>query len=205
MPKTEVVPMFPTAEAGTDIAPADLANDLIETGNSASSGTVNYMKFNKGEWLFGVDNDEVDADEIMAVNPASFTIGYQGWQDGSPVNGPVVPVSRRAELPAEADLDPIPSGDMNGWSKQLGVSFRSMEDQTPLQFNTTSYGGKQAITKLMKEVGEGLKAHIDAPVALVKLSSDSYPHKKYGKVYTPIITIVGWADASGKAVEKYAA
>jgi len=205
MSKKDVVPMFPTSEADTGIITTDLAQDLIETGNAASTGTVNYMKFNKGEWLFGVDNDEVDDDEIMAVNPASFTIGWQGWQDGSPVNGPVVPISRRGELPAEADLDPIPAGDMNGWGKQLGVSFRSLEDQTPLQFNTTSYGGKQAITKLMKEVGEGLKAHIEAPVALVKLSSDNYPHKKYGKVWTPVITIVGWADSTGNPVEKYAA
>ena len=198
--------LFPVPEGTNLPVSADLADDLIDVGSSVSAGQTSYLKFNKsGAWIYGADENEVDADEVIAVNPASFSIGYQGWDNGKPVEGPVVPISQRNTLPPESELPAIPAGDMNGWSKQLGVSLQILGDSTPLQFNATSYGGKKAITELMRQVGLGLKSHPEAPVALVKLSGDSYKHGTYGKIAVPVITIVGWANADGVEVKKLAA
>ena len=198
--------LFPVPEGTNLPVSADLADDLVSVGSAVESGRTNYLKFSKtGEWVYGADDDQVDSDTIIAVNPASFTIGWQGWNGGVPVEGPVVPISQRGQLPAESELEAIPAGDMNGWNKMLGVSMQILTDGTPLQFSATSYGGKQAITGLMKAVGLGLKSHPEAPVALVKLSGDSYRHAKFGKIHTPVITVVGWADADGKEVKKLAA
>lgn len=197
--------LFPVAAGDTLPVSADLADDLVNVGSAVAEG-VNYLKFTKtGMWVFGRDDDEIDADEVIAINPASFTIGWQGWRDGMPVEGPVLPIGRRAELPPESELEAIPPSEMNGWNKMLGVTLKTMSDGTTLQYNTTSYGGKQAITKLMKDVGLGIQAHPEAPVPLVKLSVDSYKHAKYGKINSPVITVVGWADAEGKEVKKLAA
>ena len=204
---TKETMLFPTAPGSTDMAiPNDLADSMIQAGNAADAGSVNYLKFTKqGAWVFGRDDDEVDKDEILAVNPMSFTVGWQGWKEGKPVDGPSLPIHQAADLPMESELEKIPAGDMNGRSKQLGVSVKSMDDGTVLQFNSTSRGGKQAITKLMREIGLGMKAHPNEPVALIKLSSDSYKHKTYGNINTPILNIVGWADGAGKENKKLVA
>ena len=198
--------LFPVPEGTNLPVSADLADDLVSVGSAVDAGQTNYLKFTKtGDWIYGRDDDQVDPDEVIAVNPASFTIGWQGWRDGMPVEGPVVPISQRGQLPAESELEAIPASDMNGWNKMLGVSLQILSDGSPLQFNATSYGGKQAITGLMKEVGLGLKGHPEAPVARVKLAGDSYKHAKFGKIHTPVITVVGWADANGTEVKKLAA
>lgn len=191
---------------GTALVADDLADSLTSVGAAAGSGNLSYLKFNKaGQWVFGASNDEIDPDETLAINPASFTIGWQGWNDGMPVNGPTVPITQRNTLPAETDLEPIPGGEMNGWNKQLGVQIKSMSDGVDLQLNVTSYGGKKALTQLMSEIGLGLRDHPEAPVALVKLEGDKYKHKTYGWIHTPVIKVVGWADAEGKEVKKLAA
>ena len=74
-----------------------------------------------------------------------------------------------------------------------------------LQFHATSYGGKKFVQNLMKAVGLGMMEHSNAPIALIKLSSDSYKHQTYGKIFTPEFEVVGWADESGKEVKKLAA
>ena len=198
-----VVSMFPVAEgaAGTELAAADLAQALVDLGNVVAAGSTSYLKFLKtGEWIHGRDNDEIEADELLAVNPASFVIGWQGWVDGKPKDGPVVPVSQRATLPQESELEALPEGEMNGWSKILGVTFKSVKEGVTLQYNTSSYGGKTAISKLMRDVGMGMVEHPDAPIALVKLSGDSYKHAKYGTIHTPVITVDGWANEAGEPV-----
>ena len=196
--------MFPVAAGDTN----DVINpdDMIQAGQSVSRAGTNYLKFTKtAQWIFGMDNDEVDADEVLAVNPASFTAGWQGWNNGMPVEGPTVPYSQRSSLPAEADLDPLPSGDMNGWSPQLGVTLQSFDDGTVLQFNSTSDGGKKAILKLMGEVGLAYKSHPEAIIAMVKLEKDSYKHPSFGMINKPVFKVVGWADKDGKEVKKLAA
>ena len=32
---------------------------------------------------------------------------------------------------------------------------------------------------------------------MLTFSSDSYPHKKWGQIFVPIFTVVGWADMNG--------
>lgn len=193
---TDTKALFPVADNA--IAVDDQASALMALGDANRPLGTNYLKFTKrGEWVFGREDDELTDDELVAVNPASFTIGWQGWHDGRPVNGPVVPVSLAEQLPEEHELDAIPPGDMNGWNKLLGVSMQLVDDGTPLQYNTSSYGGKKAVAELARVVGLGLQAHPDAPVALVRLKSSDYKHAQYGKIYTPEIELVHWADANG--------
>ena len=39
------------------------------------------------------------------------------------------------------------------------------------------------------------------PVAIVRLKKDSYAHKSYGKIYTPVFEIVEWVSMDGEATE----
>ena len=192
--------------AGNALASTDLADSLLTVGSMGNDGNVSYLKFTKGGvWEFGREGDSIEKDELLAVNPASFVAGWQGWNNGAPVNGPVLPVGQMASLPAESELPAIPPGEMNGWQSLFGVNFKAMEDGTDLQYHATSHGGKKFVQNLMKAVALGMKDHLDAPVALVKLSSDNYKHTSFGKIFTPEFAIVGWANAEGKEVKKLAA
>lgn len=202
----EAKALFP-AVSGTNLPTADVGDKLLAAtaAMNLGGGSAAFLKFTKaGAWIYGMEGDEIDQDDVLAVDPSSFTVGWQGWNDGRPVNGPNVSVHDVAKLPKEAELDVIPAGDMNGWSSQLGVSMRTMGEGTSIIYNVTSHGGKKAVTKLMQDIGEGLKAHPSVPVALVKLTGDKYKHKSYGWIHTPVLQVVGWADANGVEDKKLA-
>ncbi len=197
--------LFPVAAGSNAVSIVDEAKALSNV-HLGSGDSVSHLKFTKaGSWLFGRDNDEIEGDELLAVNPLSFVAGWQGWEDGRPVNGPVKPMREAADLPAESDLQAIKPGDMNGWNPLLGVTFRLIEGELDLQYHATSYSGKQFIAKLKDEVMAGITAHADAPICLINVSSDSYKHAKYGKISTPQFKVVGWATEQGEEVPKLTA
>jgi hypothetical protein len=91
----------------------------------------------------------------------------------------------------------------NGWQTQVSVDLSTM-DAVPLQlsYKTNSYGGIKAVLALAGEIAVGLSEDLARAFPMIKLSSTSYIHKEYGKVYNPIIEIVGWLGADGEPVAK---
>jgi len=66
-----------------------------------------------------------------------------------------------------------------------------------VSYNTTSKGGLRAINGLLGHVVTQLqKGEADAIVPVVRLLTDSYQHKRYGKIYTPEFEIVKWESLS---------
>jgi hypothetical protein len=41
----------------------------------------------------------------------------------------------------------------------------------------------------------------DAPVAILKLGSEYYQHKSYGRVYTPVFDIIDWVSLEGEPAD----
>ena len=64
-------------------------------------------------------------------------------------------------------------------------------------YKTTSKGGIKAANKLIAEIITQLDADPDAIVPIVALKMDSYKHKEYGKIYTPIFEIESFTDFNG--------
>ncbi len=198
--------LFPV-EVGTGnaLSVSDMA-DLLLGASSMTIEPLQHLKFNKGEWEYGREGSVIE-DEVLMVNAASFVTGWQGWDKGVPVDGPFVSVLKAETLPLESELPPIPKTEKDGWNLQLGVSFGLMREDgkcTNLQYRTHSLGGLRALEQLRNQVALGMKEHDNAPVAMVRLLKDFYKHSGHGKVYIPVITIVGWADAEGKEVKKLA-
>lgn len=183
----------------------DYAQQIMEAAAGTQSAEHAYLKFVKGEWLYGREAEELEESDVLAVNPASFAIGWQGWEDGSPINGPVVPMSKASELPSESSLDPIPKDDKgkNGWDTFMGVQLKLVEDDSQLLYNTSTRGGKDFMTDLMNEWAVGMQAHPSAPYPLITLGVDSYMSKDFGKILIPTFKIVGWANTKGKRLKKY--
>ena len=63
-----------------------------------------------------------------------------------------------------------------------------------LLYKASSRGGRQAITELLgKIIARGVDGETElCPIVMLKV--DSYRHKKYGKIYTPVLDVIDWMD-----------
>lgn len=169
--------------------PANLAVALKKMARtSASSGA--FLKMEKtGAWVFGINAEELPEGAEFYVHPSGFVHGYVAWeadQGGTKLGEIMGPLGE--EIPPTG---PVPEGG-DGWQFQLGLALLGVEDRSPLLYRATSVGGKRAIAQLGGEIAVRLDAKDKQCVPVVTLSSESYKHKKYGKIFNPIITIERW-------------
>lgn len=156
-----------------------------------------FLRFSKaGEWTYGIEETEVSPTERLAVNPASIQLGYIAWHEQEATEQ----MAYIAETGInEADLPDIPTdidentGKPKGWQQQRGIDFRQLGGgQVEMLFKTSSQGGKEAIAKLVQAMVHQQQTNPESPYPVVCLKTTSYKHKKYGKIFKPVIEIVDW-------------
>jgi hypothetical protein len=161
---------------------------------------VAIIKMDKGgHWVFGAEQTEIEEGSTWAVNPLSFVHGFIAWGDGEVLAEKMVSIAN--PLP---DLDEAPPGAKKGWESQVGMSLKcvSGEDKgLEARYTVTSVGGKRAVQTLAVALADQVEKDQTKPVAIVRLKKDSYQHKSYGKIYTPVFEIVEWMSMDGEAPE----
>ncbi len=159
---------------------------------------VAIIKMDKGgHWVFGAEQTEIEEGSTWAVNPLSFVHGFIAWGDGEVLAEKMVSIAN--PLP---DLDEAPPGAKKGWESQVGMSLKcvSGEDKgLEARYTVTSVGGKRAVQTLAVALAEQVEKDQSKPVAIVRLKKDSYQHKSYGKIYTPVFDIVEWVSMDGES------
>lgn len=195
----ELAPRF----SGTGLMSRD---DLAKSLNNASmtmprvGGDKQFLKLDKGngQWIYGQEETLVEDDALWAVNPASFEHGYIAWDEAQLVEGEVmVPISRN--LPAQVALrTSAPDGQttgQNGWQFQMSVDMvciKGEDEGTVVQYKQSSVGAMKAFRSLTDAVGTQLADNKDEIVPIIVMKSDSYKHKKWGRIFNPIFEIVEW-------------
>ena len=92
----------------------------VAAQNAAPAGGVVILKMDRtGHWVFGADQEEVEAGSKWAVNPFSFLHGYIAWGDGVVLAEKLAPMTE--PLP---EVDAAPPGASKGWELQLGLSLK---------------------------------------------------------------------------------
>jgi hypothetical protein len=161
---------------------------------------VAIIKMDKGgHWVFGADQTEVEEGSTWAVNPLSFVHGFIAWGDGEVLAEKMVGIAN--PLP---ELDEAPPTAKKGWESQVGMSLKCVSgDDKGLEarYTVTSVGGKRAVQTLAVALADQVEKDQTKPVAIVRLKKDSYQHKSYGKIYTPVFEIVEWMSMDGEAPE----
>jgi hypothetical protein len=161
---------------------------------------VAIIKMDKGgHWVFGAEQTEIEEGSTWAVNPLSFVHGFIAWGDGEVLAEKMVSIAN--PLP---ELDEAPPGAKKGWESQVGMSLKcvSGEDKgLEARYTVTSVGGKRAVQTLAVALADQVEKDQTKPVAIVRLKKDSYQHKSYGKIYTPVFEIVEWMSMDGEAPE----
>jgi hypothetical protein len=160
------------------------------------TGTVIIKMDKTGHWVFGADQDEVEADSTWAVNPFSFVHGYIAWGDGEVLAEKMVSVSD--PLP---EMDDAPPSAKRGWEVQVGMSIKCLtgEDKgLEARYTTTSAGGKRGVQTLAVAIAEQVDKDQTKPVPVVLLKKEHYQHKSYGRIFTPLFDIQSWVSMDGE-------
>jgi hypothetical protein len=163
------------------------------------TGTVIIKMDKTGPWVFGADQEEVEADSTWAVNPFSFVHGFIAWGDGDVLAEKMVSVSE--PLP---EMDDAPAGAKRGWEVQVGMSIKCLtgEDKgMEARYTTTSAGGKRGVQTLAVAIAEQVDKDQSKPVPVVLLKKEHYQHKSYGRIFTPLFDIQSWVSMDGEEPE----
>ncbi len=200
-------------------SPAELLSGLkgmqvgMERDGSGRKGE--FMKFVKGDYVYGIDQNGVDEESEWAVNPSSFVCGYQAWGNsrllGEEVAGMNEPPVIKANLPIHSYLFTDPKTKEKEeldaeWAPLRGFQLVCVNGEdlgTQCFISGTSRGFRSAATELFNEVVAHMEnVDISTPVPIIVLEGDSYKHKDptIGTVQIPIFNVVDWADADATTV-----
>jgi len=163
------------------------------------TGVVIIKMDKTGHWVFGADQEEVEADSTWAVNPFSFVHGFIAWGDGEVLGEKMVSVSD--PLP---EMDDAPPQAKRGWETQVGMSMKCLtgEDKgLEARYTTTSAGGKRGVQTLAVAIAEAVDKDQSKPVPVVLLKKEHYQHKSYGRIFTPLFDIQSWVGMDGEEPE----
>ncbi len=189
------------AFAGANLPAVNTLSTALRNINAdvGSAGVVILKMDKTGHWVFGADQTEVEEDSKWAVNPFSFVHGYIAWGDGEVLAEKMTSVAN--PLP---EVDAAPPGAAKGWEVQIGMSLKciSGEDEgMEARFTTTSVGGKKAVQALAASIAQQVDKDQSKPVPVVRLGKEHYQHKKFGRIFTPLLDVVEWVSMNGGAEE----
>jgi hypothetical protein len=173
------------------VASLSSALRTIQTDVGDGGGMVILKMDRTGHWVFGADQTEVESDSVWAVNPFSFVHGYIAWGDGVVLAEKMAPVMD--PLP---ETGPAPEAAKRGWEMQIGVTLACTNGEDKgmqARYSATSVGGKRAVQTLAAAIAEQVEKDQTKPVPLVALKKEHYQHKSYGRIFTPIFEVTGWA------------
>lgn len=163
----------------------------------------------QGVWVFGADSEVLKSGTQLIGNPASLSSGYVAWWQ-SQIEGEVMqPLSMGPVDPTK--LSPVNSGSIppgkkvpsgKGWENQASIDLITKAD-VPLQlvYKSSSMGGMKTLLTLAGEIAFGLDENPARVYPVIELDVDSYIHKEFGQVFTPVLSIVSWLDAAGEPIK----
>jgi hypothetical protein len=182
-----------------------------------SSGNIigKLLKFNKGEWFAGQDEEEVKEGTKMVFNPDSVLVGWTRWEDNKPVEYDMGPIIEGFQPKPRSELG---YSDQSDWEK-----FDDGKPRDPWQFGNRcllksigkgaelytfivgSKGGLGAIGRLLDQYTEECMERGEDDYPVITLGKDFYMHPTYKKVWVPDFKIIGWSPGKDFAVTEAAA
>jgi hypothetical protein len=160
---------------------------------------LQFKRDGNGTWTIGQKQNVPDDDSLFAINVLSFKWGYICFGDKNKVIGErLVPISQ-----PKPDIAELPNKGFE-WTEQWAVNLKCVggtDAGIEVVYKPTTVGGIQAIAALIEAVRDRLNGggHDGKVSPIVRLEKDSYQHLQYGRVYTPVLTIVDWMSLDGPA------
>jgi len=178
-----------------------------KAASSRSGGNIvgRLLKFNKGEYIAGQENEEISLNTKVVFNTDNVLIGWQRWEDNKPVEWEMGLVNKgfqpktRSELgyTDESEWETFEDGKVKDpWTYGNQAVCKTL-GRKPELFTLTvgSKGGRQAMGDLLVAYTEAaLEEGHKEDYPIIALGRDFYMHsnKAFGKVWVPVFKIVGW-------------
>jgi hypothetical protein len=173
-----------------------------------SGGTPFLRLLRDGKWAMGAEDSEIVDGTEAIINPLSIQHGYSCWTDRGPKEGKNEKLGEEMwkitqPKPMANTLDEMTDPRTHApckWKDQMSFELKLLDgkykdEQTV--YSATSVGGLRLVDTLMKALENQLDTGSMYIFPIVRIGSDSYQHSSYGKTYTPVMEVVGWADMNG--------
>lgn len=182
-------------------------NFFQDYGDQVSQKSIvgKLLKFSKGDYLVGENNDEVEEGTEYVANMDELMVGWIKWADSKPEEQIMGRVSEGYQPPKRSALG---DDDKSRWevdeqgrerdpwqfSNYLILKTPGENDEDNLfTFTTSSRGGLNAIGELCKTYGKAMRQRPDEfPIISLKVGSYQHSNKAYGRIKFPIFEVVGW-------------
>jgi hypothetical protein len=164
----------------------------------AAGGKPIMRLLKDGDWVFGQSNEEVQEGSAWAINVATIEHGYVCWIDGA-LRGEIMTSVFHAKPERPPPIEGTP------YKEQRSFDMKCVDGDdagTEVIYKTSSISGMAASDKLFGALQARAAEDQTFIFPVVTLDTDYYQHKKHGKIYTPVLNIVGWVDQNGDAPNK---
>ena len=168
------------------------------------------LKFIKGDWLVGQDNEELPLGTKLAADMMNAEWGWFRWKDQKPVDRRMVTVSSGQPVPSRDQLGhddrQLWDIDANGkprdpWQRTIEIPVREISgEKREFILSGSSKGFEGGCKALFKAFDKGRRANA-GKTPVIELRSDKYSHPTYGIVKTPAMPLVGVVQPRGGAEE----
>lgn len=196
------------------------ANPFEDYGNAASQRSIvgEMLKFSKGDFLVGQDNEEMAVGTQLVANMDELSVGWIRWQDNKPTDQIMGRIAAGYQPPKRNTLGDDDKTqwevDEQGqqrdpWQFSNYLIMKEADGEELYTFATSSRGGLNAIGELCKSYGKLMRQKPDEfPLVALKVGSYQHSNKSFGRIKFPIFELVGWAPktafAEALAVESQA-
>jgi hypothetical protein len=196
----QAVAVPPTGGALASLTTLGAVLNAVDIASVAGRSGLPMLQFKRdggGVWSFGQKKTVVEDGSRWAVNPTTFRRGYICFDDANKVIGERL-VTVAQKMP---DVTELPDNGFK-WNQQWSVNLKCIDGTdagVEVVYKPTTVGGIQAIAGLIEAIRDRLNSnqHGGQVSPIVLLERDSYPHQQYGKVWTPVLTIVAWMSMDG--------
>jgi len=203
-------------------AAANESNYFRDYGEQISQRNIvgTLLKFSKGDYLAGQDNEEITVGTKMICNMDQLLIGWIRWEDQKPVEQRMgllvdgyVPAKRdtlgfgyepgmKSDDPnidtTDWEVDPTSHQPRDPWQFSNYLVMKDVNesdvDEGIYTFAASSAGGLNAIGDLCKVYGGKMRQHPkEYPVVTLKVGSYMHSNKAFGRIKIPVLQVAGWA------------
>lgn len=195
-----------------ELVPVSERNVFEQYGSQMSQSNITgqLLKFSKGDWLFGQDDEEMKAGTKLVANIPELMVGWIKWVDNKPVEQLMGRLAdgfqpkRRSELgdnddttwEVDAQGKPRDPWQFTNYLLMKRPGKKAVDDEL-FTFTTSSRGGLGALGALCKTYGQEMRTKPDElPIVELDVNSYNHPNKDFGRIKVPVFNVVGWESKS---------
>jgi len=175
---------------------AALANVPIGISRSGLPMMLFKSREGSGTYMFGQRKTTPEEGSRWAVNPTTVQWGCISFNGNKAVGEKLVSISQPKPLIADMPDTGFP------WQEEWAVNMKCISGAdagVEVVFKATTDGALKAVVSMVDQVRDRLNGdrHDGKIAPIVLLEKDSYPHRDHGRVWIPVLTLVGWMSLDG--------